>query len=290
MNKEEFIKNFYNLDEINLKSRQLKNLYRILNNCIKNNLFNKIDNLKQILYNAYFLNKKEEWKSICPKIGGYFGGEAAKNSPNFKLIKGHIPWNKGTKGLIKGWCKGKNKYNDERLMKISLDRIGDKNPMHHSKRTYKESSKEKQSKIMKNKILEGSFTPNTENRLIHKKLIYDNKKFRSSWEVLFYYFNKNLEYETKRIEYSLNNKKHVYIADFYDSITNTIYEIKPNRILYLQKDKYNCIKESCISNGYNFIHIGDDYFNNIKIPENCDINEEIIKMFKKCIKGIKNEN
>ena len=46
MNEEEFIKNFYNLDEINLKSRQLKNLYRILNNCIKNNLFNKIDNLK----------------------------------------------------------------------------------------------------------------------------------------------------------------------------------------------------------------------------------------------------
>lgn len=142
MNEKEFIKNFYNLDEINLKSKQLKNLYRILNNCIKYNLFDKIDNLKQILYNAYFLN----------------------------------------------------------------------------------------------------------------------------------------------------NKKHVYIADFYDSITNTIYEIKPNRILFLQKDKYNCIKESCISNGYNFIHIGDDYFNNIKIPENCDINEEIIKMFKKCIKGIKNEN
>ena len=65
MNEKEFIKNFYNLDEINLKSRQLKNLYRILNNCIKYNLFDKIDNLKQILYNAYFLNKKEEWKSIC---------------------------------------------------------------------------------------------------------------------------------------------------------------------------------------------------------------------------------
>lgn len=62
------------------------------------------------------------------------------------------------------------------------------------------------------------------------------------------------------------------------------------RILHLQKEKYNCIKESCILNGYNFIHIGDDYFNNIKIPENCDINEEIIKMFIKCIKGIKNEN
>lgn len=268
MNEKEFIKNFYNLDKINLKSRQLKNLYRILNNCIKYNLFDKIDNLKQIIYNAYFLNKKEEWKSICSKIGGYIGGEASKNSPNFKLIKGHIPWNKGIKGSIKGWCKGKNKNNDERLMKLSLNRIGDKNPMHHIKHPYKEISKEKQSRTMKNKILEGSFTPNTENRLIHKKLIYDNKKFRSSWEVLFYYFNKNLEYETKRIEYSLNNKKHVYIADFYDSKTNTIYEIKPNRILYLQKDKYNCIKESCILNGYNFIHIGDNYFNNIKIPEN----------------------
>lgn len=54
MNEKEFIKNFYNLDKINLKSRQLKNLYRILNNCIKYNLFDKIDNLKQIIYNAYF--------------------------------------------------------------------------------------------------------------------------------------------------------------------------------------------------------------------------------------------
>ena len=68
MNEEEFIKNFYNLDEINLKSRQLKNLYRILNNCIKNNLFNKIDDLKQILYNAYFLNKKKNGNLYVQKL------------------------------------------------------------------------------------------------------------------------------------------------------------------------------------------------------------------------------
>lgn len=196
-------------------------------------------------------------------------------------FKEHDVWNKGLKGKsgIRGWCYGKNKHNDERLLKLSLDRIGDKNPCSYKNRPDRTKDIEKQSKTMKRKILEGSFTPNSENRLCHKLFKYDNKKFRSSWEIVFYYLHKDFEYETKRIKYILNNKEHVYISDFYDSKTNTIFEIKPDRVMYvIQKEKYDIIKQECINQGYNFIHCGDDWKNSIKI-ENLDIDEEILKKF-----------
>lgn len=162
---------------------------------------------------------------------------------------------------------------------MSLDRIGDKNPCSYKNRPDRTKDIEKQSKTMKRKILEGSFIPNTENRLCHKIFKYDNKKFRSSWEIVFYYLHKDYEYETKRIKYILNNKEHVYISDFYDPKTNTIFEIKPDRLMYvIQKEKYDIIKQECINQGYNFIHCGDDWKNSIKL-ENLDIDEEILKKF-----------
>lgn len=195
--------------------------------------------------------------------------------------KEHSAWNKGLKRKngIHGWCYGKNKDNDERLMKLSLARMGDNNPSSYKNRPDRSLDIKKQSETMKQKILEGTYTPNTENRLCHKLFVYDNKKFRSSWEVIFYYFHKDFEYETKRIKYILNNEEHIYISDFYDPITNTIYEIKPDRMMYnIQKEKYEVIKNECINQGYNFIHCGDDWKNSI-VLENTDINKDIIKKF-----------
>lgn len=237
--------------------------------------------------------------------------------------KGSIPWNKGlskkddprlakiSEDLIKNgtWNKGKNKFDDPRLMKMSIrnlghipwnkgltkyeseslrmmgeSRKGDNNPMSWKNHPDREDEIRRQSATLKMKIRNGEFTPKSNNRLIHSFLEYDGIKFRSSWEVVFYYQNldKKLEYETVRVPYTLNGIEHTYLADFYDPKTNTIYEVKPDRIMYIQKgDKYDAIKRFCIEKGYNFVHIGDEWHNSVKMSDISDIPEKISKLFDK---------
>jgi hypothetical protein len=84
---------------------------------------------------------------------------------------------------------------------------------------------------MKKKIADGTFTPCVTNSYTRKGIYsYDDVKFRSSWEFLFFIYYKKvknitLEYETIRIPYMYENKKHSYIVDF--KLDNTLIEIKP---------------------------------------------------------------
>jgi hypothetical protein len=92
----------------------------------------------------------------------------------------------------------------------------------------------KQSELMKEKILEGSYTPNTLNRLNHKRLRSDItgiKNYRSSWELKFHELNPSLKYEVTRIKYNYENKDHIYITDFTDDVNKIIYEIKPENLI-----------------------------------------------------------
>jgi hypothetical protein len=128
-------------------------------------------------------------------------------------------------------------------------------------------AKKKQSDTMKDKILNGSFTPNITNSwcnsrtevLIQGKISY----VRSSWEAIFWALNDNLEYESVRIPYVTEvGKKRNYIVDFYDSVKNILYEIKPKS----EKDKMsNIVKteyaiEYCKCNNIDYVIIDDDYF------------------------------
>lgn len=141
----------------------------------------------------------------------------------------------------------------------------------------------KQSNTMKKLILTNKFTPKTENRLNHSRLEYKGKKYRSSWEIVFHYLNPNMLYEQIRIPYKLKNgEEHIYISDFYDVSTNTIYEIKPDKIYKDLSDKMEAIESSIKQNtNYNYVHLGDNWAKSIHLDENCDIDYEIIKMFKK---------
>jgi len=130
---------------------------------------------------------------------------------------------------------------------------------------YKESTKLKQSLLIKQKILDGSFTPCTTNSWCRSRVYYDKIAFRSSWEVLFYLLNQydsNLQYEKLRIPYSLNSTEYIYIVDFIDNITKNVFEIKPNS----EKDtiKNRAKKESllnwCIQHEYTYNLITEDYF------------------------------
>jgi len=115
----------------------------------------------------------------------------------------------------------------------------------------------KQSITLKHMIQSGIFTPPITNTWTHWKayIIQDQiiHKFRSSWEACFWFCNQHLEYETIRIRGSTKT----YISDFYDPITNTLYEIKPCSRYNIEINKMNAIINHCINNNIKFIWINE---------------------------------
>lgn len=111
------------------------------------------------------------------------------------------------------------------------------------------------SKIMRTRILNGEFTPNSNNRNTHWDSYYKDKKYRSSWEALYQYFDPSAEYETLRIPYIFENKEYIYIVDFVNHITKTAIEVKPRELTKDKKtqSKILALKEWCKNNNYTFV-------------------------------------
>lgn len=132
-----------------------------------------------------------------------------------------------------------------------------------------ELSRIKQSATMKQKILDGTFTPHPTNSWTRwKAYIKDKsgniKKFRSNWEAAFWLLNPHCEYEKIRIPYVFNGIFKIYIVDFVDFNSKTIYEIKPNSVKHNEK---NIIKREYAlkwsnENNFKYIDINDEWFKN----------------------------
>lgn len=112
---------------------------------------------------------------------------------------------------------------------------------------------------------------------MHKKYIFDNKNFDSSWEMAYYAYlkdhNIDFEYHPNIVFiYEINDKKHKYFPDFI--VNNEIIEIKGNHLLE-GKMKIPNEKLICMKN------------NNVKILLYNDIKEYII-YFKENYGDVKN--
>lgn len=135
-------------------------------------------------------------------------------------------------------------------------------------------TRRKLSESLKKKILDGTFKPNITNRFTHfdAKVIKNNKeyKFRSSWEASFFLCQdlSYSDYECLRIPYFENGKQRTYIADFYNSDNNILYEIKPTVFYIKEKSKISQAINFCLGNNIKFIWINE---NNIKnyIKKSC---------------------
>ena len=185
----------------------------------------------------------------------------------------------------RGWTKTCCEECENEL--ASKRQIGENNTSHRMTNETKNKMKEKMSHIMKEKIINGEFTPKSENyktfgmiEFYHKN---DVKKVRSLWELLFWIENENLEYEKIRIEYfdTLTNKNRIYITDFYDSKNNEIIEIKPTKY---QDVRFRDKKIACEKKGYKFKTLDEKYFSKYKndskiisLLENKVINYDKIK-------------
>ena len=152
-------------------------------------------------------------------------------------------------------------------------------------RAHKKKCNIKQSNTIKVKIQNGEFTPPITNTWTHWKayILQGNKtfKFRSSWEACFWFCNQNLEYESIRIK----GKTKTYISDFYDSTTNTLYEIKPCNRYNIEIDKMNAIINYCISTNIKFVWINEKNISEYIREEIIYTNDSAIEQYKKLKKA-----
>lgn len=245
---------------------------------IKNNYKYNIDDIYAYDRFPYHIKKRilSNAGKKCQKI---YGHKIKNNNLN---QKGGVPWNKGIKNSINGWCKGKNKNNDYRLKRLSVYRTGIGNPMYGKR--HSEEHKNKKSNHMKKLIENGNFTPNIHNSRTHMKTEVGGKKFRSSWEAAFYTMFPYYNYEELRIKYTIDDKEKIYIVDFISHDDKIAIEIKPSTI---KKDKKfllkeNALKEWCNNNDYEYKLLTEEFFiNNWEKIDFSRIDEKSVKNLKK---------
>ena len=209
------------------------------------------------------LATEKECRSKISRQGGIncqkkCGGKIKKN------LNTGIPWNKGMKGKYPYYIN----HSDKTKEKIGIANSGKNNGMFGRKMS--QEQKDFRSKLMKEKIISGEFTPNSNNRNTHWDSYYKDKKYRSSWEALYQYFDENAEYETLRIPYFFENNEYIYIVDFINHDTKTVIEVKPKELLNDKKtiEKINSIKNWCKLNNYQFLIADREFLISLPAPKN----------------------
>jgi len=182
--------------------------------------------------------------------------------------------------LIAGWNRGWYKTcSYDCQQKLASERQKGSNN-HALKMTpeQKKLARQKQSKTMKQKIKNGEYTPSVNNYKNQRPIKYYNNgkidQVRSLWELIFKINNPDYLYESIRIEYfdKVNNTNKIYITDFYDPNTNTIFEIRPKAYQHLLEDK----KEAVLKNGYNYQIVDEDYFNTQKTDAMVELVKKLV--------------
>ena len=116
---------------------------------------------------------------------------------------------------------------------------------------------------MLKKIADG-YTPPVNNRWTHwtAQAVFPDgttRKYRSSWEVCFHLSHSHLKYEQYRVPYvDEMGTVRTYIADFYDTQCNVLYELKPRSVFAQQVVKMNAVISHCLQNDIKFVWINED--------------------------------
>lgn len=126
----------------------------------------------------------------------------------------------------------------------------------------REKSRQHNRKLMTERIKNGTFTPNSNNRNTHWDCEWNGKKYRSSWEAAYHQINPTSEYESLRIEYNIHGETKVYIVDFVDHNLRTVAEVKPKELCKDTRTqaKLNSLREWAKKHDYEMILADQDYF------------------------------
>lgn len=186
--------------------------------------------------------------------------------------------------ISQGWSKGWAVTCSKKCQNIeaSARQTGSKNTSHRMSDETRKMAHKKQSAALRKRILEGTYTPKTENYLTHRMIRFRREdgreaSVRSLWELIFWLEHPHLEYEVVRIPYICQKTQlgKIYIADFYHRQTHTVYEVKPQKYQLQCKDK----STAAIALGYNFVWIGEkDITRNDEIEKKirsvvCDVSQ-----------------
>lgn len=196
---------------------------------------------------------EREIRSSISRIGG-----VACQQTHGKKLKQNLncgtPWNKVKTGL-----KG-TPHTAESKLKISAKNKGIYNGMYGRRMTIEQ--KTQQSKIMKELILAGKFTPNSNNRNTHWDSYYNGVKYRSSWEALYQFYDPDAHYEELRIPYILDNREKIYIVDFINHTTKLCVEIKPKELCSGKKfnAKMHGLRQWATAHQYTVMVVDKEWF------------------------------
>lgn len=217
---------------------------------------NKIHTLYLENFDKIYIDGNTDIIKEIKAVGSRRGGKACQQLHSDKIrsnLNTGIPWNKGTTGLMPSpWQAGQSKHTDPRLKKLSEDRSGKGNPMYGHR--YSDEDKQAKSEYMKQRILNGTFTPNTNNRRTHYDIIFNGVKYRSSWELVYHISNPDDQYERLRIPYTFKNKDYIYIVDFINYAKMTVTEVRPLEMCNDDRTiaKISALKEWCKLNQFSF--------------------------------------
>lgn len=212
-----------------------------------------------VLFNGKITEK--EIKSKLAAIGGLAVQQKYGDKIKLNLNVG-TSWNSGTKGQNIGT---RGPRTQEVKDKISVKNSGEGNGMYGVKMS--DSSKKKKSDRMKQKILSGEFTPNSNNRNTHWDSTFDSKPYRSSWEALYQFINQDAEYEKLRIEYNINGQTKIYIVDFIDHINRIVVEVKPRELCVGEKyaEKIDALNKWASLYGYTLTVVDKEWLMSIDV-------------------------
>lgn len=199
-----------------------------------------------------------------------------------KALSNQIPWNKGLKGL-----PGKP-HTAKTREKIGLKNSGKGNGMYGHKMSAAE--KKHRSDTMRKLILEGKFTPNSNNRNTHWESFYRGKSYRSSWEALYQYYDNTAVYEECRISYEFEGKQRIYIVDFVNHESKLLIEVKPRELCNDAKfiAKMKALESWANKTNYTIL-IADQnwFFDNVNITDYSQFDELTTTKLKKFYETIK---
>ena len=119
---------------------------------------------------------------------------------------------------------------------------------------------------MKDRIVAGLITPKTQNYQTHRQLTFffnkKPRKCRSLWEVLWWALHPKMEYEVLRLSYEIDDEQHIYIVDFVDQETMTVYELKPSKYqsgaVFAAKDF--ALRKWCVAHAMTLVYVDETYF------------------------------
>lgn len=203
-----------------------------------------------------------EIKSISSSVGGKscqlrHGEKLRKN------LNTGTPWNQGMKGSY----PYSYPCSEQTKLKISRKNSGSGNGMFGTAMSM--ADREKKSRVMKNKILNGEFTPKSNNRNTHWESQYNGKKYRSSWEAIYQCLNSTAEYEVLRIQYKTENNDRIYIVDFVDHFNKLVVEVKPRELCVGKSfaDKMNALSCWAKEKSYSVLLVDREWLLNHPIPD-----------------------